>query len=75
MIIISSSNGVSGYPKINNSDLEYDADRKAYFCVSYCKNGNKIISKTTTYLSPDVITLSSKINCWFKYIFNKGGAK
>lgn len=73
MIIMNLGNFINGakrYPKINNPDLQWDDERKAYYCVSYCKNGDEIISKTTTYLSPDIITLSSKINCWFKRTFN-----
>lgn len=74
MIILNCGNcGVKGVPKISDSNLQWDNNRKVYFRVSYCTNGKEIISKTTSYHNPSDVTLSSKINCWFKRIFNKGG--
>ena len=63
-------NGGGCYPKINKPDLKWDNERKAYFSVTYCKIGDKFISKDTTWYSPDQVTMSSKISCWFNRIFH-----
>lgn len=63
-------NGGGRYPKINKPDLKWDNERKAYFSVTYCKIGDKVISKDTTWHSPDQVTMSSKISCWFNRIFH-----
>lgn len=63
-------NGGGRYPKINDPDLKWDDERKTYYRVIYYKIGDKVISKATTWLNPDQITLSSKISCWFKRIFH-----
>lgn len=72
MIIMNldSINGCGRYPKINNPDLKWDDERKAYFSVTYCKIGDKVISKDSIWFSPDQAPMSSKISCWFKRIFH-----